>query len=142
MDGASWRLKQLLAWEEHLNLAVSRALSQIFRNPRSRLASLDRLAIDLVDALSDLPLLANWPYAVNALRSLLFTTAMSLMASSPANVATEISITAFAPETLPLPSWVDSPDSVPLDKIAAYGRLTAIAESATPSARKVKYAVA
>jgi hypothetical protein len=139
---SSWRLKQLLAWEEHLNQAVSRALSQIFRNPYSRLASLDQLAIDIVDALSGLPLLADRPYAVNALRSLLFTTAMSLMASSPANVATELSITVVAPETLPLPSWVDSPDSVPLDKIAAYGRLTAMAESATPLARKAKYAVA
>jgi hypothetical protein len=139
---SSWRLKQLLAWEEHLNLVASRALSQISRNPHFRLANLDRLAIDIVDALSDLPLLTDRPHAVNALRSLLFTTTISLMASSPANVATELSITAVAPETLPLPSWVDSPDSVPLDKIAAYGRLTAMAESATPSARKAKYAVA
>jgi len=139
---SSWRLKQLLAWEEHLNLAASRALSQIFRNPRSRLVSLDRLAIDIVDALSGLPLLAERPYAVNALRTLLFTTTMSLMASSPANVATELSITAVAPETLLLPPWVNSPDSVPLGNIAAYGRLTAMAESATPSARKVRYAVA
>jgi len=130
---SSWQLKQLLAWEEHLNKAVSRALSQIFRNPRSRAASLDRLAVDIVDALSGLPVLPDRPQVVNALRTVLFTTATSLIASSPATkLWTELSVTAVAPETVPLASWIDSPDSVPLEKIVAYGQLTAMVEGAPP----------
>ncbi len=38
---------------------------------------------------------------------------------------------------LPVPQWIDSPDSVPQGVILAHGRLSAMAESFNPVARAV-----
>jgi hypothetical protein len=138
---SSWPLKLLLSWEEHVIQVVTPELSNLQRNPSGRFAYLDRLAVELVDALEGLPMLSDKPRAINALRIFLFTTALSLMATDPANVSAEFSVTALDSQTTPAPEWIDSPESIPLNAIVAHGRLSAMALSWSPVALRARRAV-
>jgi len=138
---ASWSLKLLLAWEEHVCQAVALQVSELRRNPKGRVTYLDRLAVEIVDALFGLPMLAGNPRAVNAIRTFIFTTALSLMASDPANVVTELSLTALDSQASRAIPWIESPESMPLSAVVAYSRLSATAQSWSPAALRARRAM-
>jgi hypothetical protein len=133
---SSWTLQQILAWETYLAEVMFRGLSQSYRFPNGRAGALESMANQIVEALSVFPLFADNPRATTALRTVLFTTGLSLMASSPANVTAELSLTAFDRATSLAPAWIAAPDSVPLESIIGYGRITAMTESAAPMRRQ------
>ena len=100
------------------------------------------MAAQIVKSLSILPMFADMPKAVNGIRTVIFTTALSTMASSSSNVSAEFSVTAIDPKSPLSTAWIEAPDSVPLENIMAHGRLSATTESASPVNRKHAAAVA
>jgi hypothetical protein len=130
------RLQTILAWEKNLGDAIFGNLSLSYLKPSKRAAALDSMATQIVEALSAFPIFINKPRAVNAVRTVIFTTALSLMADSPTNVSAEFSITAIDGSVPLSNAWIASPDSIPLESIIGHGRLSATTESASPMRRQ------
>jgi hypothetical protein len=137
MEGTSSAFFQsFLAWESGLCDVIFEGLSRSRTGPRARPEALDTMARKMVEALAAIPGLVNNPQATNAVRTVIFTTALSLLASSLTNVFAEMSVTAVDPKEPLSREWIASPESMPLEVILGHGRISATSESSTPLARR------